>query len=118
MGLTVFVDGKKEWKREHPEGVVHDRGWFLRKLMPKLDHLPLSAIANVTGLSLAACSRYLTGARVPHPRHWEALRKLLSRDARFAGAGAFQWRTHPLICSASGGTADENPGSRSLRFEY
>jgi hypothetical protein len=44
--------------------------------MPKLDALSLSAIARATGLSLAICSRIRAGARVPHPRHWEALRKL------------------------------------------
>ena len=41
--------------------------------MPKLDAFSLSEIAKATGLSLAACSRIRAGARVPHPRHWEAL---------------------------------------------
>ena len=47
-----------------------------REVVPKLDRYPLSTIANATGLSLAACSRSRAGARVPHPRHWEALQKL------------------------------------------
>jgi hypothetical protein len=67
----------REWKRENPNGGGHDRAWFLREVMPKLDALPLSAIARVTGLSLAACSRYRAGARVPNPRHWEALLALV-----------------------------------------
>jgi CRISPR-associated endonuclease Cas1 len=67
----------REWKRENPNGAGHDRAWFLREVMPKLDDIPLGAIARVTGLSLAACSRYRAGARVPHPRHWEALRALV-----------------------------------------
>ena len=67
----------REWKRENPNGAAHDRAWFLREVMPKLDDVPLSAIARVTGLSLAACSRYRAGARVPHPRHWEALLALV-----------------------------------------
>jgi hypothetical protein len=29
-------------------------------------------MADATGLSLAACSRIRSGARVPHPRHWDA----------------------------------------------
>jgi hypothetical protein len=66
----------RHWKRENPGGAGHDRAWFLRGIMPKLDDVPLSAIARVTGLSLAACSRYRTGARVPHPRHWEGLLSL------------------------------------------
>lgn len=67
----------RQWKRENPNGDGHDRAWFLREVMPKLDDVPLSAIARVTGLSLAACSRYRAGARVPHPRHWEALLALV-----------------------------------------
>lgn len=69
------------WKREHPEGASRDREWFLREVTPKLDHLPLSAIAGVTGLSVAACSRYRTGARVPHPRHWEILVALVEEES-------------------------------------
>jgi CRISPR-associated endonuclease Cas1 len=67
----------REWKRENPSGAGHDRAWFLREVMPKLDAVPLNAIASATGLSLAACSRYRAGARVPHPRHWEALLALV-----------------------------------------
>jgi hypothetical protein len=66
----------REWKREHRSGSDRDRSWYLREVAPKLDDLPLSAIANATGLSLAACSRYRSGARVPHPRHWLALEAL------------------------------------------
>jgi hypothetical protein len=42
----------------------------------KLDAFSLKEIAGATGLSLAACSRIRAGAKVPHPRHWQALRKL------------------------------------------
>jgi hypothetical protein len=45
-------------------------------LAPRLDAFTLAEIGAATGLSLAACSRVRAGARVPHPRHWEALREL------------------------------------------
>jgi len=67
----------RDWKRENPGGAGYDRAWFLRDVMPKLDDVPLNTIARVTGLSLAACSRYRAGERVPHPRHWEALLALV-----------------------------------------
>jgi hypothetical protein len=67
----------REWKREHPDGCGYDKAWYLREIMPKLDDVPLSAIAIATGLSLAACSRYRSGARVPHPRHWDILLQLV-----------------------------------------
>jgi hypothetical protein len=70
----------REWKRQNPNDAGHDRAWFLREVMPKLDDVPLSAIARVTGLSLAACSRYRAGARVPHPRHWEAISTLMRHE--------------------------------------
>jgi hypothetical protein len=67
----------REWKRENPNDAGRDRAWFLGEVLPRLDDVPLSAIARATGLSLAACSRYRSGARVPHPRHWEALLTLV-----------------------------------------
>ena len=67
----------REWKRENPNGAGHDRARFLREVVPKFDDVPLNAIARVTGLSLATCSRYRSSARVPHPRHWEELRALV-----------------------------------------
>ena len=75
----------RQWKRENPNGAGRDRAWFLREVLPKLDDVPLSAIARVTGLSLAACSRYRAGARVPNPRHWDGLLTLvidISRESR------------------------------------
>jgi len=50
--------------------------WFGREIAPKLDAFSLKEIAAATGLSLAACSRIRAGVRLPHPRHWDALRKL------------------------------------------
>ena len=56
-----------------------DEAWFLREVVPKLDDYSLSQIAKATGLSLAACSRFRAGTRVPHPRHWEALLTLIKQ---------------------------------------
>jgi CRISPR-associated endonuclease Cas1 len=61
----------REWARG-AESAERDRAWFLRKIVPMLNALTLAEIAEATGLSLAACSRVRSGARVPHPRHWEA----------------------------------------------
>jgi hypothetical protein len=65
----------RQWAKEHPEKC--DRAWFLREVTPKLDAFPLSEIAKATGLSLAACSRFRAGTRVPHPRHWKAFLALV-----------------------------------------
>jgi hypothetical protein len=65
----------RQWAKEHPE--QRDRAWFLREIALKLDAFSLTEIAKATGLSLAACSRFRAGTRVPHPRHWDAFRKLV-----------------------------------------
>jgi CRISPR-associated endonuclease Cas1 len=67
----------RSWAREHPG--QRDEAWFQREIALKLDAFSLKAIAAATGLSLAACSRIRAGAKVPHPRHWEALRRLIER---------------------------------------
>jgi hypothetical protein len=68
----------RSWVREHPG--QRDEAWFKRELAPKLDAFALAEIAAATDLSLAACSRIRAGARVPHPRHWEALLALLESE--------------------------------------
>jgi hypothetical protein len=65
----------RSWAREHPG--QRDEACFRREILPKLDAFSLKEIAEATGLSLAACSRIRAGVRVPHPRHWQALLKLL-----------------------------------------
>jgi hypothetical protein len=64
----------RTWTREHPG--QRDEAWFKREIGSRLDGFTLKEIAAVTGLSLAASSRVRAGAKVPHPRHWEALREL------------------------------------------
>jgi hypothetical protein len=64
----------RSWAREHPG--QRDEAWFKREIAPELDGFSLKEIAKVTGLSLAACSRIRAGAKVPHARHWDALRNL------------------------------------------
>ncbi len=65
----------RSWAREHPG--QRDEAWFKRVIVPKLDAFTLKVIAAATGLSLAACSRVRSGAKVPHPRHWDRLLALV-----------------------------------------
>jgi hypothetical protein len=66
----------RSWAREHPD--QRDDAWFKREIVPKLDAFTLKEIGKAMGLSLAACSRIRAGAKVPHPRHWDALQKLVA----------------------------------------
>jgi hypothetical protein len=64
----------------HPE--QRNEAWFKREIGPKLDAFSLNEIVKATGLLLAACSRIRVGARVPHPRHWQALIQMLGGGER------------------------------------
>jgi hypothetical protein len=65
----------RSWAREHPG--QRDEAWFRRAIAPKLDAFTLKEMGKATGLSLAACSRVRSGAKVPHPRHWDRLLALV-----------------------------------------
>ena len=62
------------WKREH-DGPDNDVD-FRREIQPRLQNVPLREIAWVTGFSIGYCSLIRRGLRVPHLRHWEALKKI------------------------------------------
>jgi hypothetical protein len=61
----------KAWNGERPESEV-----FTAEILPGLRDIPLSALADATGLSEHYCSLIRLGKRVPHPRHWEKLRTI------------------------------------------
>ena len=59
----------KAWAGERPEPDV-----FAKEILPGLRSLPIAALVAATGLSEHYCSLIRLGKRVPHPRHWNALR--------------------------------------------
>jgi len=62
------------WEREQLQ--VADPDAFAREIGPKVSEMSLAAMMRATGLSRPYCSMIRRGVRVPHPRHWEALRGL------------------------------------------
>jgi hypothetical protein len=66
---------QQRWELEH-EGEAFDREWYLAELLPGLSAVTLTTIARATGMSTSAASKIRSGKRVPHPKHWEALRVL------------------------------------------
>ena len=63
-----------KWERKNP--VQADPQSFEREIRPKLTGVSLAAMVRATGLSQPYCAMIRRGERVPHPRHWEALRGL------------------------------------------
>ena len=48
---------------------------FQREILPKLQSVSVGAMAKATGLSEGYCSFIRRGIKVPHGRHWVALRR-------------------------------------------
>lgn len=64
----------RAWNAEHRE--KPDPDIFFRDVLPRIQGVPLRRLAEVTGLSFTHCGQIRRGLKVPHPRHWEALRAL------------------------------------------
>jgi CRISPR-associated endonuclease Cas1 len=65
---------EQEWDALHGQETV-DPAQFVREILPDLKDFSLSVLAARTGLSQQYCSEIRRGLYIPHPRHWEALRK-------------------------------------------
>jgi hypothetical protein len=63
------------WERR--QSGSFDPGIFASEIGPKLAEVSLAAMMRATGLSRPYCATIRRGTRVPHPRHWEALRTLV-----------------------------------------
>jgi CRISPR-associated endonuclease Cas1 len=63
----------KEWAGPRP-----DPRAFADEILPSLSRLAINDLVAATGLSSHYCSLIRLGKRVPHPRHWETLRRLAS----------------------------------------
>jgi CRISPR-associated endonuclease Cas1 len=62
-----------DWEQQY--GKLVDLSAFAREVLPLIREVPLSRLVRATGLSLRYCSQIRRGEKVPHPRHWEALRE-------------------------------------------
>ncbi len=67
---------KREWKpSDLPEWLTENV--YREKIQPKLATFTVSAIASALGVSKPYATDIRSGKRVPHPRHWETLARLV-----------------------------------------
>ena len=66
----------RAWTGERPDPAI-----FRSEILPGLPHRPIGELVAATGLSEHYCSLIRLGKKIPHPRHWEALRNLPSSPA-------------------------------------
>ena len=64
------------WRAAHPEGA--NRTAYRREILPKLKAVPTVQIQRSLGIARPQCAAIRAGRRIPHPRHWEALRALVT----------------------------------------
>jgi hypothetical protein len=70
---AVHQQAVRDWSGEQPDPAV-----FTAEILPGLRGRPIGDLAAETGLSEHYCSLIRLGKRVPHPRHWDNLRSVLS----------------------------------------
>ncbi|MCH8984566.1 MAG: CRISPR-associated endonuclease Cas1 [Acidobacteria bacterium] len=62
-----------QWNQENES---RPSSYFTEKILPRLQTVSLSVMAEATGLSKGYCSFIKRGIKTPHERHWPALRIL------------------------------------------
>jgi hypothetical protein len=73
---SAALRANADWEREQAGDA--DPAIFTREIAPKLAAVSLAQMTDVTGLSRPYCAMIRRGVRVPHARHWETLRILVS----------------------------------------
>ncbi|MDR7555719.1 MAG: CRISPR-associated endonuclease Cas1 [Armatimonadota bacterium] len=77
----------RAWDETHPRP---DPEVFRREILPLLRSVPLERIVRAAGISLRYASLIRRGLYVPHPRHWEALRRAVETRDGWGEAGMVQ----------------------------
>jgi hypothetical protein len=65
------------WKGRNP--VRPPKELFTLEILPVLPTITIADIAAATGLSKIMCAKVRRGEKIPHPRHWLALRELTKK---------------------------------------
>src|SRR6516225_5219366 len=74
-GLAKRRRETREWEKEHGPT---SPGEFTRTVLPHLNHVTVRQMAKATGLSTGYCTMIRRGQYTPRPRHWDALKNLLT----------------------------------------
>lgn len=53
--------------------------FYKREIFPRIKALPVRDLVAVTGLSVSSCKHIRTARMTPHPRHWDALKRLAAK---------------------------------------
>ena len=70
------VEAQRKWKPEDlPQWL--DEEFYRREIVPRLSALTVKSIRTAIDVSHPYATLIKRGDRIPHPRHWDALAKLV-----------------------------------------
>jgi CRISPR-associated endonuclease Cas1 len=61
---------------EAKQHTIPSRAVFRREILPTLRNVAVAALTRASGLSTDSCKKIRNGTFVPHPRHWDAFRRV------------------------------------------
>lgn len=68
---------RREWLDDNVGKITAERRRFKEEIFPQLANVPVRSIASACRCSLGYASKIRSGKSTPHPRHSEALERLL-----------------------------------------
>ena len=66
----------KAWKPSHQPAWLN-QDTYQREVQPRLAQVAIRAIRTALGISKSYAANIRSGTRMPHPRHWETLARLV-----------------------------------------
>ena len=72
---------KRNWKKSgHPAGLTEKE--YIEQMQPRLAGVTLSVLSSTLGVFEPYAVAIRAGRRVPHPRHWKALARLVEIEPK------------------------------------
>jgi hypothetical protein len=71
---------RRDWERSSESSISDEV--YRTQVQPKLRNVTLSEIMQSLQVSIVYASHIRRGTRVPHPRHWQALCRLIEQTAK------------------------------------
>jgi CRISPR-associated endonuclease Cas1 len=81
----AHVDAIRNWKPSEKFAWL-DRKTYINKIQPRLAGVAISTVRSALGISEPYAAFIRSGSRVPHPRHWLTLAKLVGAVSPHTGA--------------------------------
>jgi CRISPR-associated endonuclease Cas1 len=93
----------REWTGERPDPEL-----FRIEILPGLRRVSIAELVGATGLSQHYCSLIRLGKRIPHPRHWDALRAEVDPILESGPSRGEVWSVPPFVTCDNSVKSDDD----------